>query len=49
MLALGLAKKNLVFKVDEAEKYLQTQLERIQDGGYDIVERIFYEIIRDEQ
>ena len=49
VLALGLAKKNLVFKVDEAEKYLQTQLERILDGGYDIVEQIFYEIIRGEQ
>ncbi len=48
VLALGVAKKNLVFKVDEAEKYLQTQLERILDGGYDIVEQIFYEIIRGE-
>lgn len=48
VLALGVTKKNLVFKVDEAEKYLRTQLERILDGGYDIVEQIFHEIVKGE-
>ncbi|MEM3084948.1 MAG: hypothetical protein QXP61_07660 [Nitrososphaerales archaeon] len=46
VLALGVAKKNLVFSPEEAAKYLDTQLERILDGGYDIVEQIFEEIKR---
>jgi hypothetical protein len=45
ILALGLAKKNLIFKGDEAEKYVLKQLERIRDGGYDIVDQIFQEIV----
>lgn len=47
VLALGLVKKNLVFKPDEAEKYLVEQLERIRDGGYDIIQEIFQEIMKE--
>ncbi len=46
ILALGLAKNNLVFKGEEAEKYLVKQLERIRDGGFDIIEEIFNEIVK---
>jgi len=46
VLALGLAKNNLIFESEEAEKYLNAQLERILDGGYDIVEQIFNEIVK---
>lgn len=45
VLALSLAKKNLVFDPDGAEKYLEEQLVRIRDGGFDIVEQIFSEIM----
>lgn len=45
VLALGLAKKGVVFNRDEAEKYLNEQLMRIRDGGFDIVEEIFNEIM----
>lgn len=44
VLALGLAKKGIVFKRDEAEKYLNEQLIRIRDGGFDVVEEIFGEV-----
>lgn len=44
VLALGLAKNSLVFKPEEADKYLEEQLSRIRDGGFDIVEEIFREI-----
>lgn len=46
VLALALAKKNLVFNQQEAEKYLIQLLERIRDGGYDIVDQIFEEITK---
>ena len=46
ILALGVVKNNLVFKGEEAEKYLVKQLERIRDGGFDIVEEIFKEIVK---
>ena len=45
VLALGLAKKGIVFKPEEAEKYLNDQLIRIRDGGFDVVEEIFQEIM----
>jgi hypothetical protein len=45
ILALGLAKNSLVFKPEEAEKYLNDQLIRIRDGGFDVVEEIFHEVI----
>ena len=45
ILALGLAKKGIVFNRDEAEKYLSDQLMRIRDGGFDVVEEIFNEIM----
>jgi hypothetical protein len=45
VLALGLAKKGLVFKPDEAESYLISQLERIRDGGYEIIAEIYQEIV----
>ena len=44
ILALGLAKKGIVFKPDEAEQYLNEQLIRIRDGGFDVVEEIFHEV-----
>jgi hypothetical protein len=44
ILALGLANKGMVFKPDEAEKYLDEQLTRIRDGGFDVVEEIFREV-----
>ena len=44
ILALAIAKKALVFKPDEADKYLGTQLIRIRDGGFDVVEEIFREV-----
>ena len=46
ILALGLAKKGMVFKPEEAEKYLTDQLIRIRDGGFDVVEEIFEEVMR---
>jgi uncharacterized protein YrzB (UPF0473 family) len=46
ILALGLAKNNLLFKGEEGEKYLVKQLERIRDGGFDIIEEIFNEIVK---
>jgi len=45
ILALGVAKKGIVFKREEAEKYLNDQLIRIRDGGFDIIEEIFREVI----
>jgi len=45
ILALGLAKKGIVFKPEEVEKYLNDQLIRIRDGGFDVVEEIFQEIM----
>lgn len=45
ILALGLAKKGIVFKPEEAEKYLNDQLIRIRDGGFEVLEEIFQEII----
>ena len=45
ILALGLAKKDLVFKPEEAEKYLNEQLVRIRDGGFDVVEDLFHEVM----
>lgn len=47
ILALGLAKKNLVFKPEEAEKYLHEQFSRIRDEGYEIVEQIFQEVMKE--
>ncbi len=44
ILALALAKKGIVFKPEEAEKYLGEQLIRIRDGGFDVVEEIFHEV-----
>jgi hypothetical protein len=44
ILALGLAKKNIVFKPEEAEKYLDEQLMRIRDGGFEVLEEIFHEV-----
>lgn len=44
VLALAIAKKGLVFKAEEAEKYLGEQLIRIRDGGFDVVEEIFEEV-----
>ena len=44
ILALGLAKKGLVFKPEEAEKYLNEQLVRIRDGGFEVLEEIFHEV-----
>jgi hypothetical protein len=44
VLALGLAKKGIVFKLDEAERYLNDQLIRIRDGGFDVVEEIFTDV-----
>jgi hypothetical protein len=44
ILALDLANKGMVFKPDEAEKYLDEQLTRIRDGGFDVVEEIFREV-----
>jgi hypothetical protein len=46
VLALGLAKKSVVFEREAAEKYLNEQLMRIRDGGFDVVEEIFDEIMR---
>jgi hypothetical protein len=44
ILALGLAKKNIVFKPEEAERYLNDQLMRIRDGGFEVLEEIFHEV-----
>jgi len=46
ILALGVAKKGIVFKPVEAEKYLNEQLIRIRDSGFDVVEEIFQEVMR---
>ncbi len=45
VLALGVAKKGIVFKPEEAEKYLNDQLIRIRDGSFDVVEEIFQEVM----
>ena len=45
ILALAVAKKGIVFKPEEAEKYLNDQLVRIRDGGFDVVEEIFQEVM----
>ena len=47
ILALAVAKKQLAFKPEEAEKYLMDQLKRIRDGGYDVLTEIFQEIMRE--
>jgi len=44
ILALGVAKKGIPFKPEEAETYLDDQLTRIRDGGFDVVEEIFREV-----
>jgi len=44
ILAFGLAKNRLIFQSEAAEKYLEEQLTRIRDGGFDIVQEIFQEI-----
>lgn len=49
VLALGLAKNGIVFNHEEAEKYLNEQLIRIRDGGFDVVAEIFQEIIEIKQ
>lgn len=46
ILALALAKKNLIDKPEEAEKYLKEQFERIEEGEYTIVDTIFYEVVK---
>ena len=45
ILALGLAKKGLIFKPEEAENYLNEQLTRIRDGGFGVADKISKEII----
>ncbi|GIU72485.1 MAG: hypothetical protein KatS3mg003_1964 [Candidatus Nitrosocaldaceae archaeon] len=47
VLALALAKKNLVDKPEEAEKYLNEQFKRIQEGEYNIIEVIFDEVVKE--
>lgn len=46
VLALALAKKNIVYDINACEKYLNEQFERIRDGAYDIVEDIFKEVLK---
>jgi hypothetical protein len=45
-LTLGLAKRGLASKPDDAEKYLNDQLRRMLSGGLNALEEIFNEIIR---
>lgn len=47
VLALALAKKNLVDKPEEAEKYLNEQFIRIQEGEYTILDVIFNEVLKE--
>ena len=47
VLAYGLAKKGLVDKPEEAEKYLNEQFERIREGEYTVIEDIFNEISKE--
>lgn len=46
VLALALAKKNLVFKQEEAEIYLKQQMDRIKESGMLAVKKLFEEITR---
>lgn len=48
ILALGVAEKDLLAS-EEAERYVIGQLERIRDGGYEIVDEILNEIVRESK
>ncbi len=48
ILALGLAKKNLIDDIEKAEDYLNAQFERIRTGSYDVIEDIFKELISEQ-
>ncbi len=47
VLALALAKKDLVDKPEEAEKYLNEQFLRIKEGEYTILDVIFNEVLKE--
>ncbi len=47
VLALGVAKKNMIFAPDRAAKYIGDQLIRIRKEGPEVIEEIFREITAD--
>ena len=47
ILALGVAGKDLLSNPEKVERYLVEQLTRIRDGGFDIVEQILGEIVKE--